>query len=104
MLGVVADLDVPARQAGIAAHGAPVLLGSLVILQHGLHTEGRQIAFFGVGALAQTREIVLRDLDRRLGHQVLCDALNERQRNHVRLTLLGRGLVLQQRLAWLHYA
>src|SRR3712207_9029196 len=27
-LGLVADLDVPARHAGVAAHGAPVLLRS----------------------------------------------------------------------------
>ena len=37
----VADLYVPARQAGIAAHGAAILFGRFVILQHGLDHESR---------------------------------------------------------------
>jgi hypothetical protein len=37
---LVADLDVPTRQAGVAAHGAAVLLGGVVILQHRLDDEG----------------------------------------------------------------
>src|SRR5262249_15635754 len=36
---LVADLDVPARQAGVAAHGAAVLLGRVVILEHRLDDE-----------------------------------------------------------------
>src|SRR5215813_939332 len=58
---LIADLDVPTRQAGIAAHGAAVLLGSLVVLEHRLDDEGGEVAFFGVGAFAQPGEIILRD-------------------------------------------
>ena len=84
--GVVADLDVPARHAGVAAHGAAVLLGGFVVLEHRLDDEGREIAFFGVGAFAQPREIVLRDLDRRFGHQLLGRALDGRYGNHLGLS------------------
>src|SRR5581483_6918807 len=60
---LVADLDVPARHAGIAAHGAPVLLRRLVVFKHGLDDEGGEIALLGVGAAAQTLEIVVGYLD-----------------------------------------
>src|SRR5262249_52093975 len=69
--------------AGIAAHGAAVLLGSLVVLEHRLDDEGGEVAFFGVGAFAQPGEIILRDFDRRVGHQVLGRALNGGDGNHV---------------------
>ena len=46
----VADLDVPARHAGVAAHGAAVLFRGLVILQHRLDHEGGKVAPLGVGA------------------------------------------------------
>ena len=72
---LVADLDVPARHAGIAAHGAPILLGGLVILQHGLDHEGREIARLGVGAAAQAGEIIVGNFDRGLGHQLFGGAL-----------------------------
>ena len=55
----VADLDIPARQAGIAAHGAAVFLGGFVNLQHRLDDERRQVALFGIGAAAQTGEIIV---------------------------------------------
>src|SRR5882762_3482758 len=38
-LRLVADLDVPAWHAGVAAHGAPVFLGGLVVLEHRLDDE-----------------------------------------------------------------
>ena len=82
---VVADLDVPARQAGIAAHGAAVLFRRLVVFQHGLDDEGRQIALLGIGAAAQAVEIILGDFDGRLRHQILGGALNGCDRDH------GRG-------------
>src|SRR5262249_36944081 len=49
--GLVADLHVPARQAGVAAHGAPVLLGRLVVVEHGLdHERGAGALLAGGGA------------------------------------------------------
>jgi hypothetical protein len=79
---LVADLDVPTRQAGIAAHRAAVLLGGVVVLQHRLDHESGEIALFRVDALAQAREIVVGNLDRRFGHQLLGGALNGRDGNH----------------------
>ena len=73
---LVADLDVPARHAGVAAHGAAILLGCLVVLEHGLDDEGGEIAFLGVGAAPQPGEVVVRDLDRGLGHQLGGGALD----------------------------
>ena len=67
---LVADLDVPARHAGVAAHGAAVFLGGLVVLQHGLDDEGGEIALFGVGAAPQPGQVVVGDLDGGLGHQL----------------------------------
>ena len=98
---LVADLDVPARHAGIAAHGAAVFLGGLVVLQHRLDHERGEIALLGVGALAQAREIVVGNLDGRLGHQLLGGVLQGRDGDHGGLGLLGRDLV-QQRLARPH--
>ena len=40
-LRVVAHLDIPAWHAGVAAHGAAVFLGGLVVFQHGLEDERR---------------------------------------------------------------
>ena len=74
--GVVADLDVPARQAGVAAHRTAVFLGRLVVFQHRLDNEGRQVALLGIGAAAQAIEIILRDFDGGLRHQILGGALN----------------------------
>src|SRR5438270_1166681 len=51
---LVADLDVPARHAGVAAHGAAVFLGGFVVLEHGLKDEGGEIALLGVGTAAQS--------------------------------------------------
>src|SRR4029450_2477940 len=71
-------------------------------LQHVFDDEGGYIACSGVGAFAQAGEIVVGNLDRRLGHQLLGGALNARYGNHGGLALLGRELVRQQRLARLH--
>ena len=38
-LRLVAHLDVPARQAGIGAHGAAIFLGNLVVFEHCLQYE-----------------------------------------------------------------
>ena len=54
--GFVADLDVPARHAGVAAHGAAVFLRGLVVLQHRLDDEGGEIALLGIGGAAQAVE------------------------------------------------
>ncbi len=39
-LSLIRHLHVPARRAGIAAHGPLIFLGGLVILQHGFENEG----------------------------------------------------------------
>ena len=80
--GLVADLDIPARHAGVAAHGAAVLLRRLVILQHRLDDEGGEIALLGVGGAAQPVEIIVGYLDRGLRHQGLGRALHRCDRDH----------------------
>ena len=79
---LVADLDVPARQAGIAAHGAAVFLGGLVVFQHRLDDEGGEVALLGVGAAAQAGEIIVGDFDGGLRHQILGGALDGGQGDH----------------------
>ena len=90
--GFVADLDVPARQTGVAAHGPPVLLRRFVVFQHRLDHERRQIALLGVGAASQTGQIVVGNLDGRLGHQVICSAFQRGDSNHDGLVLRARFL------------
>src|SRR5581483_7090788 len=82
---LVADLDVPAGHTRVAAHGATVLLGRLVVLQHGLDDEGGKITLFGIRTYAQAAEIILRYLDGGFRHQLLggllqgCDGDHERE-------------------------
>ena len=80
--GFVADLDVPARHAGVAAHGAAVFLRGLVVLQHRLDDEGGEIALLGIGGAAQAVEIVVGNLDRGLRHQGFGRALHRCDRDH----------------------
>ncbi len=101
-LRLVADLDVPARQAGVAAHGAAVFLRGLVVLQHRLDHEGGEVALFGVGAAPQPREIVVGNLDGGLGHQLAGGAFERGDRYHGDLALFRRGLVIKQCFARTH--
>ena len=66
--GLVADLDVPARHAGIAAHRAPVVFGGLVILQHRLEHERRQFAGFRIGTPTDALEVIVGNFNGRFGH------------------------------------
>src|SRR5262249_5402107 len=81
--GLVADFDVPARHAGVAAHGAAILFRGFVVLQHRLDDEGGQVALLGVGGAAQPVEIVVGNFDRGLGHQRFGRALDRCDRDHV---------------------
>ena len=68
--GFVSELDEPARHAGVSAHRASVLRGRRVIVQHRLQHEGREVAVLGRGGAFEACEIVFRDLDGCLAHQV----------------------------------
>jgi hypothetical protein len=95
--GVVTVLHVPPRHAGVAAHGAAIFLGCLVILQHRLDDERGQIALFRVGASPQAAEIIVGDLDGGLGHQCLGSLLDGGNRDHS--ASLARGAPLPMRHA-----
>src|SRR5262245_5336000 len=79
---LIAIFDVPAWDAGVATHGAPVLFGSFVIVQHGLDHEGGKLTPLGVGAPAQTGQIVFGDLDGSLCHQGFGRPLHGDDRDH----------------------
>ena len=100
---LVADLDVPARQAGVAAHGAAVLLGGLVVLQHGLDDEGGEIALLGVGAAGAGRPGSRRGSRWRPWPSARRRCVERRRSGSCRLASTRRRPDLaQQRLARLH--
>ncbi len=80
--GRVRELHVPARAAGIAAHGAAVLLGGLVVLQHGLQDEGGKIAVLDRRGGLEPLQIILRNLNGGLVHQGLGGGLDEVDGDH----------------------
>ena len=102
--GGVGHFHIPAWHTGIRAHGAAVFLGCLIVFQHRLQHEGREIAILDVGLRSQTIEVIVGNLDRRPcpSGPVLC-VLQHRSKSSSALHLGCRRcrlFVADQGLAW----
>ena len=88
---LVAHLHIPARGAGIAAHGPSVFLGGDVIVEHGAQHIGGQVAILAVGGLFQSCQVVVWNLDGGLRHQLVRRRLDDIYRDHVCLPAVTTG-------------